>query len=125
GGGDYVVIMRKPVNALLLVYRNPDGSFRSEPEWIRNVSVEAEDDIIVEDVDGDGRPDITVRNAASESVETFFGGTLGFGPAVRICSARGTGGIAVAPLVSRNVKDLVLSRMDEGTVSILFNPFRR
>jgi hypothetical protein len=125
GGRDYIVLMGKPVNALLLAYRNPDGSFRSEPEWIRNVTVEGDDDIIVEDVDGDGRPDITVRNEATESIETFYGGPLGFGAGVRICSGRGVGGIAIAPLVSRNEKDLVLSRSDEGTVSILFGPFAR
>jgi hypothetical protein len=125
GGGDYIIIMGKPVNALLLVYRNPDGTFRSEPEWIRNVSADGDDDVIVEDVDGDGRPDITVRNGATESVETFYGGPLGFGSGVRICSAHGVGGIAVAPLVSRSVRDLVLSHRDEGTVSILFGPFRR
>jgi hypothetical protein len=125
GGGGYIIIMGKPVNALLLVYRNPDGTFRSDPEWIRNVSSEGDDDVVVEDVDGDGQPDITVRDAATESVETFYGGPLGFGPGVRICSAHGVGGIAVAPLVSRTVKDLVLSHRDEGTVSILFDPFKR
>jgi hypothetical protein len=117
--------MGKPVNALMLAYRNPDGSFRNEPEWIRNVSLEGDDDIVVEDVDGDGRPDITVRDEATESIETYYGGPLGFVAGVRICSARGVGGIAIAPLVSRNVMDLVLSRGDEGTVSILFDPFRR
>jgi hypothetical protein len=125
GGRDYIVLMGKPVNALMLAYRNPDGSFRSEPEWIRNVSLEGDDDIIVDDVDGDGRPDITVRDESTESIETYYGGPLGFGSGVRICSARGVGGIAIAPLVSRNVMDLVLSRSDEGTVSILFDPFKR
>jgi hypothetical protein len=125
GGRDYIVVLGKPVNALLLAYRNPDGSFRSDPEWIRNVSVEGDDDIIVEDVDGDGHPDITVRDESAESIETYYGGPLGFGAGVRICSARGVGGIAIAPLVSGKVKDLVLSRSDEGTVSILFGPFRR
>ena len=125
GGRDYIVLMGKPVNALMLAYRNPDGSFRNEPEWIRNVSLEADDDIIVEDVDADGRPDITVRNESTESIETFYGGPAGFGAGVRICSARGVWGIAVAPLVSPNAKDLVLSRGDEGTVSILFDPFKR
>ncbi len=125
GGGDYIVVMGKPVNALLLVYRNADGTLRSDPEWIRNVSVSGDDDIIVDDVDGDGRPDITVRDKSSESIETFYGGALGFGDATRICSAAGVGGIAIAPLVSRRAKDLVLSHTDEGTVSILFDPFRR
>jgi hypothetical protein len=125
GGRDYIVLMGKPVNALMLAYRNPDGSFRDEPEWIRDVSLEGDDDIVVEDVDGDGRPDITVRDEATESIETYYGGPLGFGAGVRICSAHGIGGIAIAPLVSRNVKDLVLSRPEEGTVSILFNPFKR
>jgi hypothetical protein len=125
GGRDYIVLMGKPVNALMIAYRNPDGSFRSDPEWIRNVSLEGDDDIIVEDVDGDGRPDITVRDESTESIETYYGGPLGFGAGVRICSARGVGGIAIAPLVSRTVRDLILSRSDEGTVSILFDPFRR
>jgi hypothetical protein len=125
GAGDYIVVMGKPVNALLLVYRNPDGSFRSDPEWLRNVSVTADDDIIVDDVDGDGRPDITVRDKSSESVETFYGGALGFGDATRICSAAGVGGIAIAPLVTRMARDLILSHTEEGTVTILFDPFRR
>ena len=125
GGRDYIVVMGKPVNALLLMYGNPDGTFRSDPEWIRDVAVQGDDDVIVDDVDGDGRPDITVRNEATESVTTYFGEPLGFSAGLRIASARGVGGIAIAPLVSRGVKDLVLSRSDEGTVSILFNPFRR
>jgi hypothetical protein len=125
GGRDYIVLMGKPVNALMIAYRNPDGSFRSDPEWIRNVSLEGDDDIIVEDVDGDGRPDITVRDESTESIDTYYGGPLGFGAGVRICSARGVGGIAIAPLVSRTVRDLILSHSDEGTVSILFDPFRR
>jgi hypothetical protein len=117
--------MGKPVNALMLAYRNPDGSFQTDPEWIKNVSLEGEDDIVVEDVDGDGRPDITVRDESTESIVTYYGGPLGFGAGVRISSAHGVGGIAIAPLVSRNVMDLVLSRPDEGTVSILFGPFKR
>jgi len=125
GGGDYIVIMGKPVNALLLLYRNPDGSFRSDPEWVRNVTVSGDNDIIVDDVDGDGRPDITVRDMSTESVRTFYGGALGFGDGARICSAAGVGGIAIAPLISRKAKDLVLSHTDEGTVTILFDPFRR
>ena len=125
GGRDYIVVLGKPVNALMLAYRNPDGSFRNDPEWIRNVSVEGDDDIIVDDVDGDGRPDITVRDGATESIMTYYGGPLDFGAGVRICSARGVGGIAIGALVSGRVKDLVLSRPDEGTVSILFDPFKR
>ncbi len=125
GSPGYIVILGKPVNALLLVYRNPDGTFMSDPQWVKNVAVESDDDVIVDDVDGDGRPDITVRNAATESVETYYGGTLGFEDAVRICSARGVGGIAVAPLVSRIRKDLILSRTEEGTLSILPGPFKR
>ncbi len=125
GGGDYIVVMGKPVNALLLVYRNPDGSFRSEPERVNDVSVGGDDDVVVADVDGDGRPDITVRDELSESVVTYYGGPLGFSAGVRICSARGVGGIAIAPLLSRKSCDLVLSRLDEGTVGLLFDPFRR
>jgi hypothetical protein len=125
GGRDYIVVLGKPVNAFMLAYRNPDGSFRSEPEWIRDVSPGGDDDIIVGDVDGDGRPDITVRDESTESVETYYGGPLGFSTGVRICSAHGVGGIAIAPLVSSNAMDLVLSHGDEGTVSILFDPFKR
>jgi hypothetical protein len=124
-GGDYIIVMGKPVHALLLIRRNPDGSFRSDREWIRNVSVRNDDDIVVEDVDGDGWPDITVREGLSESVTTFYGGHSGFSGGRRICSSRGVGGIAVAPLASPSARDLVLSRTEEGTISILFNPFRR
>jgi hypothetical protein len=125
GGRDYIAVLGKPVNALLLAYRNPDGSIRSDPEWIRNVTVEGDDDIVVEDVDGDGRPDITIRNESTESVETYYGSPLGFSAGARICSARGVGGIAIAPLITGKMKDLVLSHGDAGTVSILFGPFRR
>jgi len=125
GRRDLIIVFGKPLNALGLAYRNGDGSFRDSLEWIRNVRIEEDDDIVVEDVDGDGRPDITVRDDAREEVVTYYGGSDGFSRGVAICNARGVRAIAVAPLVAPPVQDLVLSHSDGGTVSILFNPFRR
>ena len=125
GGGDYIVVMGKPVNALLLAYRQPDGSFRSDPEWIRNVSVTGNDDVVVEDVDGDGRPDITLRDEASGSILTYYGGALGFGSPSRVAGARGVGGFAVGHILSARGMDLVLTNEEDGTISILPDPFRR
>ena len=125
GGGDYIVVLGKPVNALLLAYRQPDGSFRSDPEWIRNVAVTGDDDVLVEDVDGDGRPDITVRDEESASILTYYGGALGFGAPVRVVTARGIGGFALGHIFTHRGMDLVVTHEDEGTVSIITDPFRR
>ncbi|HTS00881.1 MAG TPA: VCBS repeat-containing protein, partial [Bacteroidota bacterium] len=125
GGRDYIVVLGKPVNALLIAYRQPDGSFRSDPEWIRNVTVTGDDDVVVEDVDGDGRPDITVRDEASASILTYYGGALGFGTPVRVAPAKGVGGFALGHIATHRGMDLVLTHEDEGTVSIVADPFRR
>lgn len=125
GRRDLIIVFGKPVNALGLAYRTPEGAFRDSLEWIRNVRVEDDDDIVVEDVDGDGRPDITVRNDVREEVVTYYGSPGGFDPGVTICSARGVRAIAVAPLITPSQQDLILSHQAEGTVSIMFDPFRR
>ena len=125
GGRDYIVVLGKPVYALLLAYRLPDGTFRSEPEWIRNVSVTGDDDVVIADVDGDGRPDITVRDEASASIVTYYGGALGFGAGVRVAGAKDVGGFAVAHLLSGRALDLVVTHEGDGTVSIIPDPFRR
>ena len=125
GRRDLIIVFGRPLNALGLACRNGDGTFRDSLDWIRNVRIDEDDDIVVEDVDGDGRPDITVRNDAQEEVVTYYGGEGGFGRGVSICSARGVRAIAVAPLVTPSVHDLVLSHHAEGTVSVMFNPFRR
>ena len=124
GGRDYIVVMGKPVNALMLAYRQPDGTFRSQPEWIRDVSVTGDDDVVVADVDGDGRPDITLLDGATSSILTYYGGTLGFGAASRIAGARGVGGFAVGHIFPGRGMDLVLTHEDEGTVSVMPDPFR-
>ncbi len=125
GRRDLIIVFGKPLNALGLAYRNADGSFRDSLELISDVRIEEDDDIVVADVDADGRPDITVRNDALEEVITYYGGSGRFDRGVPICSARGVRAIAIAPLVTPSIQDLVLSHQAEGTVSIMFNPFRR
>ena len=125
GRRDYIVVLGKPTNALLIAYRQPDGSFRTDPEWIRNVSVTGDDDVVVADVDGDGRPDITLRDDASGAILTYYGGALGFREPERIASAKGVRGFAVGPVFGRRKMDLVLTHEEEGTVSLIPDPFRR
>ena len=124
GPRDMIIVLGRPDNALVIAYRNPDGSFRPATERIADVALSTEEDLVVRDVDGDGHPDITVRNALTEEVQTFFGSPRGFGRGIRICSARGVRGFAIAPLVVPDIEDLVLSRYNEGTVVILYGPFR-
>ena len=124
GSRDLILVLGKPVNALGLAYRTSTGGFRDSLEWIGNVSIDDDDDVIVRDVNGDAFPDLTIRNTASERVETFYGGPTGFGPRVPICTARGVRAIGIAALSSPITQDLVLSHSAEGTVSILFAPFR-
>jgi hypothetical protein len=121
---DFIIVFGPPVNALGIAYRTHDGSFRDSLEWIADVHIREEDDLVVEDVDRDGRPDITVRNDAAKTVSTMYGGANGFAPAVSICSARGVRSIAIAPLVVPGQSDLIMSRPADGTVAILFAPFR-
>ena len=121
---DMIIVLGRPDDALLIALRNPDGSFRPEIERIPDVALATEEDLVVRDVDGDGHPDITVRNTLTDEIQTFFGSSRGFGRGVRICSARGVRGFAIAPLVVADIQDLVLTRYNEGTVVILYAPFR-
>ena len=125
GSRDLVIVLGKPVNAFALARRNREGMFTDSLEWIPNVRIDDDDDVIVKDVDGDGRADITLRNVWAEEVMTFYGSAAGFGSGTAVCSARGVGAIAVASLVSPGSMDLVFSRSGDGTVSILHAPFRR
>jgi len=118
-----VVVLGKPAYALLLAYNSAEGTQAQATNWVYNVSVADDNDIVVSDVDGDGFPDITIRNLATETIETIFGGKNGFSRRRPICSARGVRGIAVAPLTTSGLPDLILTRADEATVSLQFSPF--
>jgi hypothetical protein len=122
--GDFIIVFGPPVNALGLAYRKNHGTLQDSLEWIAGVQLREEDDLVVRDVDGDGAPDITILNDAATTVSTMYGGPDGFAPAVTICSARGVRSIAIAPLVIPGQCDLIMARPAEGTVAILFAPFR-
>jgi hypothetical protein len=122
---DLIVNLGKPVNALGIAYRKEDGTYGETLEWIHDTLIEEDDDLVVLDVDRDGRMDLTVRNALSDMVVTYYGTGAGFQRGVPICSARGIRAIGIAPLVAPGVNDLVLARGNDGTVSIMHAPFRR
>ena len=122
---DLILCFGKPVRALAVAYGRGDGSFGDSLEWIPDVSIDGESDIIVRDVDRDGWRDITVLDVQREAVVTYYGSPAGFLPGMLVTAARGVSAIGVAPLASPEKNDLVLVREEEGTVSILRAPFRR
>jgi hypothetical protein len=123
GTHDMVVVLGKPANALLLAYNSAEATQVQVTNWVYNVAVADDNDLVVSDVDGDGFPDITIRNLATGTIETIYGGKNGFSRRRAICSARGVRGIAVAPLTTSGLPDLILTRADEATVSVQFSPF--
>jgi hypothetical protein len=122
---DLILCFGKPVNALAVAYGRDDGNFDDTLEWVHNVAVEGESDIIVRDVDQDGWRDLTVRDPQRDAVVTYYGSPDGFQQGREVEGVRGARAIAVAPLVSPDQNDLVVVREESGTVSILRSPFRR
>ncbi|MEW6510703.1 MAG: VCBS repeat-containing protein [Bacteroidota bacterium] len=125
GSRDFLLFLGKPSNAIGVAYESAPGSYRDTLEWIRNVRADGEDHIVALDVDGDGWPDLTVRNGVTDEIVTFYGGPGGFGPGESVCNALGVDSFAIAPLIDPRRKDLVLTRPADGTISLKFHPFRR
>ena len=126
GYKDIVVCLGSPRNELGILYGRKEGLFRDSLEWVRNVHPLSTDAVRLSDVDGDGYVDITLIDAIRNSVIVFYGRENGrFGAPVHICSARDITAICVAGLRRQGVQDLVLSHRLQGTVSIIWDPFRR
>ena len=93
--------------------------------WIREVHPQDDASIDLQDVDGDGIGDITVLDSGRKAIVVYYGNRHGgFEPGSVICAAPDVNGFAIGPLRDGRRRDLVLTHGPQGTVSMMFNPFR-
>jgi len=123
---DLVLVMSPPRNSLGVVYGKEGGAFRDSMEIIRDVRPLKREDVLVKDVDGDGRTDLTWIDTDRKAVVTSYGkGDRTFAGPVVIHAALNATGFAVAGLRIPSAQDLVLLNGRRCAVSIIFDAFRR
>ena len=119
------VTLGEPRNALGVSRATGPGTFQDSLMWIRDVHPQDDASIDLQDVDGDGISDITVLDSGRKAIVVYYGNRHGgFEPGSVICAAPDVNGFAIGPLRDGRRRDLVLTHGPQGTVSMMFNPFR-
>ena len=123
---DIVIGLDPPRNELGILYARKDGFFHDSLEWIRNVHPLNTAAIDLCDVDGDGHVDIVLVDSIRNSIVVLYGRESGrFGGPTQICPAQGVSAFRIASLRRQGVQDLILANTMRGTISIMWDPFRR
>jgi hypothetical protein len=95
-------------------------------QWIKGFRPLDDSAMALEDVDGDGLPDLVVADAVRKVVYLFQGEyDFGFYAPVPVTSAARLGDFAVGHLRNSPGSDLVLTDRRSGSVKILLDAFRR
>jgi hypothetical protein len=120
------VVLGEPRNAIGVSRATAPGTFSDSLLWIRDVRLRDDASIDFQDVDGDSVHDVTVLDAGKKAIVVYYGTRDGrFEPPSVICAAPDARGFAIGSLVEHGRRDLVLTHGAQGTVSMLFHPFRR
>jgi hypothetical protein len=123
---DLVITLGSPASSLGIVYGSGEGTFADSVEWISGAGPENDESLLIQDADGDGVVDITFLDEGADSVVVLYGKKNGgFSSPVPVCGAAGVSSVRIASLRFDGVRDLILSHGDRGSVSILFQPFRK
>ena len=95
-------------------------------QWIKGFRPLDDSAMTLEDVDGDGLPDLVVADAVRRTVYLFRGEyDFGFYAPIAVTSVARLGDFAVGHLRNSPGSDLVLTDRRSGTVRILLDAFRR
>jgi hypothetical protein len=123
---DIILVYGAPRNAVAVLYGMATGRFADTLSWVGSMQPVDEQSLQVCDVNDDGAPDIVCldagRDAAVVATQRPEGG---FRAPVPVRRAHGATGMRVASLKSPGQSDLILSWGKRGTVSIMFDAFRR
>jgi hypothetical protein len=93
---------------------------------VEDVHPSQDDEIVLRDLNGDGRVDIACLDEDRQAIVVLYGtGRRQFGPPTEVCAAEGVSAFAIGPLRSTSTDDLVISSPAKGAISIIFSPFRR
>ncbi len=123
---DILVLLGPPRKALGISYALSAGVFSDSVEWVPGVLPLNDDVVLLQDVNGDDRNDITYLDGDKERVFVIYQRVEGgFRIPMNVMDASGVRGIRIAQLKVPGVNDLVLSHADKGKVSIVFDAFRR
>ncbi len=123
---DFLIVLGPPRNQFAIGYGQGNGTFRDSLAWVDDVHPAQDDEIVLRDINGDGRVDIAYLDAERRAVMVLYGtGRRQFAAPVEVCPAPGVSSFAIGTLRSSSSNDLVLSSTTKGTVSVIFAPFRR
>jgi PKD repeat protein len=78
-------------------------------------------DVLVLDLDGDGRLDLAVANSESDEIALFFGRPGGFSRGGRLAVGRRPVALAKGDFNGDGLPDLVSANLDAGSVSLILN----
>ncbi len=123
---DIMVLLGPPRKMLGICYSLGAGEFRDSVEWVTGVYPLNDDVILLQDVNGDARNDITYLDGEKERVCVIYQRPEGgFRTPVTVMHAPGVRGLRIAALKTHDVYDVILSHADKGKVSIVFDAFRK
>jgi hypothetical protein len=125
GVTDLLVIPEAPRTRIGLLKGTPErGVPVAELSWISDVYPSREVSPLVDDVTGDGHSDIVMLDELRGAVVVLCGTGAGtFRPPIVIAPGSGVNGLAVGQFRERGKSDLAVTFGDQGTVSLMFNPF--
>lgn len=126
GRKNIFVVLSEPRNAIGIARGKGEGAFQDSLEWISNVRPLDDAAIEYQDVDGDGISDLTVLDSVRKAVVVYYGQPDGrLAAASVVCPAPDVSGFAIGSLREAGRRDLVLTHGSTGTVSMIFQPFRK
>ncbi|GEM_PF-1750789 len=108
-----------------IIYGRMPGEFPGSIAWLKNVQPLNDNCLILDDVNGDNRIDITYLDGEKQAVMVAYQQTdRVFMEPVVVQSAAGVRGIQVAPLKRDGIFDLIMAHSNMAKISIAFDPFR-
>jgi hypothetical protein len=111
------------LNMLGVVYDVADTFAVRTPYLLHDIAIEDEDDLKVQDVNGDGQPDIIVHNLLTESIEVYIRRNNGFAGPVGALHLPGCKNFVLGPVVQSGGVDLVVTNAARGTVLVVAHPW--
>lgn len=123
---DIVIVREKPFHVMAPVFANGDGTFTDSLNWIRNVYLGDDDNLLLRDVNGDGSIDIVYRDERRNAIMAVHGrGQRRFEEPRVVSPAAGVSSFRISSMRNRDVQDLIVSHTSTGTIAIEFDPFNR
>jgi len=123
---DIVLLFSAPRNGLGLVYGNQNGAFADSVEVVKGVQPVSDDAVIMKDMDGDGHRDIAMIDELRNAIVVLYGrGGDRFETPVALTPVARNSSFRVMSMSGKKRQDLILSDSSKGTVSIIYDPFRK